>query len=287
MACPSPTPTSAATSARRSIPGTSTPSRSIAAATAPISATAPMACSTSFRAPALRSTARRTRHHLRQLRPDRQPAQLRRSHRALRLVCRASTAIAATMACSRPSKQPVHDAENGYGGFASLIYNHDPHDQLRFVGQLRTDYYQIPYDPNPNDWENQLYDSSGLRDGEHETDGLTTFSWIHTFSPASLFEVSPFYHYNNADYQPGPNDLPTATRARQIGQYTGAQAYYSTSNRAKHVQGRPLRLRPARERSLRRRLQRRQRAELLRRPLSSQAASRKRSSKTISGPPPG
>ncbi|HEX3663339.1 MAG TPA: TonB-dependent receptor [Acidobacteriaceae bacterium] len=130
-----------------------------------------------------------------------------------------------------PIETPVHDAENGYGGFGSLIFNQDPHDQLRFVGQLRADYYQIPYDPNPNDWENQLYDSSGLRDGNHETDGLTTFSWIHTLNPASLFEVSPFYHYNDADYQPGTNDRPTATRARQIGQYTGAQAYYSTSRR--------------------------------------------------------
>lgn len=130
-----------------------------------------------------------------------------------------------------PIEKPIHDAENGYGGFGSIIFNRDPRDQFRFVGQLRTDYYQIPYDPNPNDWENQLYDSSGLRDGQHETDGLTTFSWIHTFSPSTLIEVSPFYHYNNADYQPGPHDLPTATRARQIGQYAGAQAYYSTTSR--------------------------------------------------------
>jgi len=128
-----------------------------------------------------------------------------------------------------PIEQPIHDAENGYGGFNSLIWNHDPHDQLRLVSQLRTDYYQIPYDPDPNDWENQLYDTSGLRDGDHETDGFSTFSWIHTFSPSTLAEVSPFYHYNEALYQPSPTDLPTATSARQTGQYTGGQAYYSTS----------------------------------------------------------
>ncbi|MGA7352120.1 MAG: carboxypeptidase regulatory-like domain-containing protein, partial [Acidobacteriaceae bacterium] len=81
-----------------------------------------------------------------------------------------------------PIETPTHDAENGYGGLTSLIFNRNPHDQLRFVGQLRTDYYQIPYDPNPGDWENQLYDSSGLRDGEHETDGISAFSWIHTLS---------------------------------------------------------------------------------------------------------
>jgi hypothetical protein len=128
-----------------------------------------------------------------------------------------------------PIERPVHDAENGYGGFTSLIFNRTPHDQLRFIGQLRTDYYQIPYDPNPNDWENQLYESSGLRDGQHETDGLTTFSWIHTLNAGSLFEISPFYHYNDANYEPNPNDLPTATTARQTGQYTGAQAYFSAA----------------------------------------------------------
>jgi outer membrane cobalamin receptor len=128
-----------------------------------------------------------------------------------------------------PIEKPVHDAENGYGGFTSLIFNKNPHDQLRFVGQMRTDYYQIPYDPDPNSWENQLYDSSGLRDGQHETDGLTTFSWIHTLSAKSLFEISPFYHYNDANYKPSPNDQPNATHAKQTGQYAGAQAYFSTT----------------------------------------------------------
>jgi TonB dependent receptor-like, beta-barrel/Carboxypeptidase regulatory-like domain/TonB-dependent Receptor Plug Domain len=128
-----------------------------------------------------------------------------------------------------PIEKPVHDAANGYGGFTSLIFNKNPHDQLRFIGQLRTDYYQIPYDPNPNDWQNQLYDSSGLRDGQHETDGITTFSWIHTLSAKSLFEISPFYHYNDANYEANPNDQPNATRAKQTGQYTGAQAYFSTN----------------------------------------------------------
>jgi hypothetical protein len=128
-----------------------------------------------------------------------------------------------------PIETPVHDAENGYGGFTSLIFNRNPRDQLRFVAQLRADYYQIPHDPNPGDWENQLYDSSGLRDGQHETDGLATFSWIHTLSASSLFEISPFYHYNDANYQPNAADQPTATTAQQTGQYSGAQAYFSTS----------------------------------------------------------
>ncbi|HEY6448949.1 MAG TPA: TonB-dependent receptor [Acidobacteriaceae bacterium] len=130
-----------------------------------------------------------------------------------------------------PIERPVHDAANGYGGFTSLIHNRDAHDQVRFDGQLRADHYQIPYDPNPGDWENQLYTSSGRRDSDRETDGYSILSWVHTFSASTLFEVSPFYHYNGADYQPDPHDLPTATQARQTGQYTGAQGYFSTSVR--------------------------------------------------------
>ena len=53
-----------------------------------------------------------------------------------------------------PVANVVHDAANGYGGFGSFIFNVDPSDQLRLVTSLRKDYYQIPYDPFPNDLEN-------------------------------------------------------------------------------------------------------------------------------------
>ena len=124
--------------------------------------------------------------------------------------------------------EPVYDMANGYGGFGSLVFNPDPANQLRYVGQLRTDYYQIPYDPNPDDWENQLYDSSGLRDGEHETDSYGAFTWLHTFSANTVAQISPFYHYNRTNYQPNPDDQPNATTAVQTGMYTGGQASFST-----------------------------------------------------------
>jgi len=124
--------------------------------------------------------------------------------------------------------QPVHDAENGYGGFGTIVYNHDPANQYRLVGQLRTDYYQIPYDPNPNSWENSLYDSSGLRDGEHETDSYAALTWLHTFNPKTTSQVSPFFHFNQANYQSNPNDTPAATTANETGFYTGLQASIST-----------------------------------------------------------
>ncbi len=127
-----------------------------------------------------------------------------------------------------PIEQPVHDASNGYGGFASLLFNHDPANQMRLVTQLRADYYQIPYDPNVDSWQNQLYDSSGLRDGEHETDSYAAFTWVHNFSSATLLQLSPFYHYNSAKYHPSLEDLPTATTSDQTGNYAGVQTSLST-----------------------------------------------------------
>jgi TonB dependent receptor/Carboxypeptidase regulatory-like domain/TonB-dependent Receptor Plug Domain len=127
-----------------------------------------------------------------------------------------------------PIETPVHNASNGYGGFASLIYNQSPANQMRLVTQLRSDYYQIPYDPNPDDWQNQLYDSSGLRDGEHETDGYLAFTFVHNFNAATVLQLSPFYHYNDAKYDPSLDDLPTATSSEQTGNYGGVQSSIST-----------------------------------------------------------
>ena len=43
-----------------------------------------------------------------------------------------------------PTPAVIHDAENGLGGFGTLIFNVDPKDQLRLVISSRRDYYQIP-----------------------------------------------------------------------------------------------------------------------------------------------
>jgi hypothetical protein len=96
------------------------------------------------------------------------------------------------------------------------------------VTQLRRDYYQIPYDPNTGDWKNQLYNSSGLRDGQHETDSYAAFAWLDTWNEKTLLQLSPFYHYNDASYQPNPYDQPVATTADQTGNYAGLQGSFST-----------------------------------------------------------
>ncbi len=123
-----------------------------------------------------------------------------------------------------PIAQVNHDAANGYGGFASFIFNPDAKNQFRVVGQLRQDYYQIPIDPDPNSIGNQNYPSYGLRDSEREPDGYLTFSWVHTFNPDTLLTVSPFYHYNGADYQGGANDYPVISTVTQTANYGGMQA---------------------------------------------------------------
>lgn len=128
---------------------------------------------------------------------------------------------------STPIPQILHDTASGFGGFSSLVFNRSAADQLRLVAQLRTDHFQIPYDPNPDDFENQQYDSSGLRDHQHETDGLAAFTWLHSLSPNTVLHLSPFVHANQADYDPSPADTPVASTAHRASTYAGGQASLS------------------------------------------------------------
>ena len=133
-----------------------------------------------------------------------------------------------------PIGQVAHDAENGFGGFGSLIFNATASDQLRLVASVRRDYYQIPIDPNPNSAGNQLYPSFGLRDSEREPDGYLTFSWVHTFNPNLLLTVSPFYHYNQAAYSASPSDFPVASTVTQTANYGGGEATLHATNLRKN-----------------------------------------------------
>jgi outer membrane cobalamin receptor len=118
-----------------------------------------------------------------------------------------------------PVGQIIHDADNGYGGFGSLMYNVNSTNQLRFVTSLRKDYYQIPNAPfTPGTFQ---------ADGQHEGDAFVNFSWVHTFKPNWLLTVSPFYHFNSANYNGNPNDLPSSTTDDRTSHYVGAQATLS------------------------------------------------------------
>lgn len=137
-----------------------------------------------------------------------------------------------------PVPQVVHDAEHGYGGFGSLIFNLNPSNQLRVVTSLRKDVYEVPYDPFPNDIENGAvpgndftpqYPSIGLRDSDHESDAILGVSWVHTFNSKALLTVSPFYHYNAANYTSSSADIPVAANQDRSSQYAGGQASFNAS----------------------------------------------------------
>lgn len=138
-----------------------------------------------------------------------------------------------------PVPQVVHDAQNGFGGFGSLIFNVDPSNQLRLVTSVRKDYYQTPYDPFPNDIQNNpvdgQYPTIDLRDGQHEADELTNFSWVHTFNSQTLLTVSPFFHRNSANYDGSPNDPVTTTQDRKS-TYGGGQVSLGVDQKRNNLQ---------------------------------------------------
>jgi len=114
-----------------------------------------------------------------------------------------------------PGPDVLHDRVWGLGGMATLIYNRDANNQFRFVTSVRRDDYQIPNDPDAQ--------AAGVLDVERERDAVMNFSWVHTFQPGLLLSVSPFYHYNRANYDGGENDSPVSTTQHRGSQYGGAQ----------------------------------------------------------------
>jgi hypothetical protein len=119
-----------------------------------------------------------------------------------------------------------HDATNSASGFLSMIRNQGPRDQLRVTAQYRQDFFQVPYDPNPDDWQqaSQYYESFGLRDAQTERDAFLITNWVHTFNPKAILSIAPFYHFNQSNYDSRADDQPVATTWHQASNYAGAQA---------------------------------------------------------------
>jgi len=118
-----------------------------------------------------------------------------------------------------PTSAVIHDAANGFGGFTSLMYNLDSQDQLRLVAQVRRDFYQVPFDPNDPNTQGQV-----LQDANRENDSFVALTWVRTLSPGLVFTVSPFFHYNSANYQSSPRDVPSAASEDRASKYEGGQA---------------------------------------------------------------
>jgi outer membrane receptor for ferrienterochelin and colicin len=111
-----------------------------------------------------------------------------------------------------PVAQIVHDAEDGYGGFGSLIYDATPDDQLRFVFSARHDDYDIPNDP-----------ADPLDDAQRETDSFGILSWVHTVDSDTVLTTSVFAHSNAANLDAAPDDYPISTTDRRSSTYVGGQ----------------------------------------------------------------
>jgi TonB-dependent receptor-like protein/carboxypeptidase family protein len=118
-----------------------------------------------------------------------------------------------------PVPQVLHDQSNGFGGFASLLFNPNAKNQFRLVTALRRDFYQVP-----NDQDAQ---ADGVRDVERERDAFINFSWVQTLNRKLLLTVSPFYHYNRAAFIGGANDSPVSAQDERSSQYGGAQIVLS------------------------------------------------------------
>jgi len=118
-----------------------------------------------------------------------------------------------------PTSAVIHDAANGFGGFTSLIFNLDPQNQLRLIAQARRDFYQVPVDPGDP--------STILHDINRENDSFAAFSWVRTFGPGLVLTVSPFFHYNSANYRSAPNDIPSSATQDRSSKYEGGQANIS------------------------------------------------------------
>ena len=126
-----------------------------------------------------------------------------------------------------PTQQVRHDRTDSLGAFGSLIFNRTPKDQLRAIAQFRQDFFQVPFDPDPDSIGNSQYQSSGLRDTQKENDGLATVSWLHTFNPSVTLQLSPFVHGNSTAYTPQRTDTPIASNVDRTSFYAGAQATLS------------------------------------------------------------
>jgi hypothetical protein len=111
-----------------------------------------------------------------------------------------------------PVAQIIHDSENGYGGFGTLIYNATPDDQIRFVFSARQDNYDIPNTPG------EMAD-----DVQRETDAFGILSWVRRLNEDATLTTSFFVHQNRADLDGAADDFPISTTDQRSSTYIGGQ----------------------------------------------------------------
>jgi hypothetical protein len=111
-----------------------------------------------------------------------------------------------------PVPQIIHDTENGFGGFSTMIFNATGDDQIRLVLSVRHDNYDIP------NVAGQV-----AADVQRETDSFAILSWVRKLSRDAVLTTSLFYHQNRADLDGAAGDLPTSTTDQRSSTYLGGQ----------------------------------------------------------------
>ncbi|HEV2113761.1 MAG TPA: TonB-dependent receptor, partial [Terriglobales bacterium] len=61
------------------------------------------------------------------------------------------------------------------------------------------------------------------RDAEHEADAFVNFSWVRTINSNLLLTISPFYHFNSANFEGGSTDFPISTTDERASNFGGLQ----------------------------------------------------------------
>jgi hypothetical protein len=111
-----------------------------------------------------------------------------------------------------PVGQIIHDSEDGYAAFGTLIFNPTPDDQFRAVFSARRDTYDIPNTPG------QIAD-----DVQRETDVFAILSWARKLNADAALTTSFFFHQNRADLDSSPDDYPISTTDQRSSSYVGGQ----------------------------------------------------------------
>jgi outer membrane receptor protein involved in Fe transport len=111
-----------------------------------------------------------------------------------------------------PVGQIIHDSEDGYAAFNTLIFNPTADDQLRAVFSARRDSYEIPNSPG------EIAD-----DVQRETDVFAILSWVRKLNAEATLTTSFFFHQNRADLDGSPGDYPISTTDQRSSSYVGGQ----------------------------------------------------------------
>lgn len=113
-----------------------------------------------------------------------------------------------------PTPEVLHDQASGLSGFASILYNPSPENQLRIIASLDSAHLQIPNGPAAQ--------ASGARDLDLERDNMLGFTWARSSPGGAVLTVSPFFNFNRADYVGGPADTPFVLNNNRRSTYVGA-----------------------------------------------------------------